>query len=509
MKNKFGVLLVSVLISLMFFLIGLSAINDFGETTDEKFDQNIGEWYLWDWPTKGITGLNDRFIPLQRNYGPFFDKIVVSSFVYFSKEHQILKPVASYHLPVLIVSSLALFIVFWLSYQNWGFLTAVISSLTLGSMPRFIGDSQNNLKDTPLMTLFAASVLGYFMAINTGNIIIFIIAGVLLGLTYTIKINGLIIIPVIGLWYLLNHSLIDLKGYVKFGIKFLVSLIAAFLTILTVWPYYRYEPAKRFIETYLTFKDHVWNEKVLYLGQLYRGQELPWHFPFVMLGVTLPTAYLLLFLGAVVLSARLIIKDKKYRKSLSLLLLWFVFPPVVQILSGAPMYDGIRHYLISLPPMAMLIAFTIYYLTKKLPSYRWHILIVWVIIFGFIIKTNIRFHPYEIVYFNSLAGGVSGAYYQFDLDYWGQSLKEAAEWVNNNLPDGSRIMLAVPMDHHFPVDRSRFQLVRENPDYKVSLIRGMLDDWDPLRENNYLYPSGPPIYSIVVDGGTILRIFKI
>lgn len=508
------IVLLSLLIPVLFFLTSLYTINDYGETTDEKFDQHIGEFYYYQWQEKGVKGLEERFIPLQRNYGPFFDKIAVASNDILYKKLNIIKnSVASYHFPVIIVSTIVIWIVFVFSYYNWGIMPAILSSLTLAFLPRFIGDSQNNLKDTPLMTFFSISLFLYYFSILKNKVGFYILAGVFLGLTYAIKINALIIIPIITLWYLLINKL-NLKKSVYFVINFGISLLAAFSTILFVWPYYRYNTLYRFIETYLTFKNHVWNEYILYLGQLYRGHEVPWHYPIIMFGVTIPIFYLFFLILGIFMSFYLINKNTVHKKPLIFLLLWLIFPPMTQIISRAPMYDGIRHFLVILPPISILAGFAIYrfgIFVKKLFNKNLSIYYIYVlaIFIGYwnILLVNVRLHPYQIVFFNALTGGIKGAYDKFDLDYWGSSLKEAAEWINNNLPTGSRIYMPLHMEHHFPIDKSRFIFVNDNPDYKVNIVRGMLKTWDP-EEKDYLHPSKKPIYSVKIDGVSVLNIFK-
>lgn len=152
--------LLSLIIPIVFFSVGIATVNDYGETTDEKFDQHIGEYYYYQWGEKGLEGLRERFIPLQRNYGPFFDIIAVASNDILHKKLGIIKnPVASYHFPVLIVSTISIYIVFLFAFLNWGLVPGLLSSLTLALLPRFIGDSQNNLKDTPLMTFLSLTLL--------------------------------------------------------------------------------------------------------------------------------------------------------------------------------------------------------------------------------------------------------------------------------------------------------------------------------------------------------------
>lgn len=512
-KKKNFHFILGLIIPLLFLTVSLYTINDYGETTDEKFDQHIGEFYYNDWNKKGIKGLEERFIPLQRNYGPFFDVIVVASNDLLHKKTNFIKnPVGGYHFPVIIISALTIWVVFMFSYFNWGLVPALLASLTLAIMPRFIGDSQNNLKDTPLMTFFSITLLFYYLAEVRKKLIFYILAGLFLGIAYTIKPNALIIIPTISLWYFLKGDF--LKNIKRLFVFNALSIVVAFFTILLVWPYYQYKTLNRFVETYLTFKNHVWDEYILYLGNFYRGHEVPWHYPIVIFGVTTPVFFLIFILIGLLLFLYFFRKNQKYKNTLLLLLFWILLPPMIQVLSKAPMYDGIRHFLLILPPLSILVGFTVWHvgiiLQKLLINKRRYLFIFYLlfILLGYIqiFLDDIRLHPYQIVYFNQLTGGVKGAYSKFDLDYWGQSLKEAAEWVNNNLPAGSKIWLTIPFAHHFPIAGDRFSLSDQNPDYKVSLIRGMLKTWDT--EEDYLHPKRKPIFSIKVDGGDILKIFK-
>jgi hypothetical protein len=66
----------------------------------------------------------------------------------------------------------------------------------------------------------------------------------------------------------------------------------------------------------------------------------------------------------------------------------------------------------------------------------------------------VRLHPYQYASFNLLAGGVSGARDSFMLDYWGLSLKQAAEALREHLaanrqspPDGRKWKVAVCGPH--------------------------------------------------------------
>ena len=42
----------------------------------------------------------------------------------------------------------------------------------------------------------------------------------------------------------------------------------------------------------------------------------------------------------------------------------------------------------------------------------------------------VRYHPHQITYFNPLVGGLSGAYTNYETDYWMNGVKPALEWMD-------------------------------------------------------------------------------
>ena len=50
---------------------------------------------------------------------------------------------------------------------------------------------------------------------------------------------------------------------------------------------------------------------------------------------------------------------------------------------------------------------------------------------------DVHLHPYQYIYYNSFVGGVHGAFHNYELDYWGTSYYEAAEYVNQVASPGA------------------------------------------------------------------------
>ncbi|MEK6220725.1 MAG: hypothetical protein N2D54_00575, partial [Chloroflexota bacterium] len=53
----------------------------------------------------------------------------------------------------------------------------------------------------------------------------------------------------------------------------------------------------------------------------------------------------------------------------------------------------------------------------------------------------VKLHPYQYVYYNSLTGGVQGAFRRYEMDYWATAYKETMDYVNQNAAPNSKIVV--------------------------------------------------------------------
>ena len=84
--------------------------------------------------------------------------------------------------------------------------------------------------------------------------------------------------------------------------------------------------------------------------------------------------------------------------------------------------------------------------------------VLFVVLFSLPVAHAVKNHPNEYVYFNELAGGLKGAYGNYETDYYFNSLKQSADWFKKNilptLPADRKTIIVTqgPLDYYFRKD---------------------------------------------------------
>jgi hypothetical protein len=97
------------------------------------------------------------------------------------------------------------------------------------------------------------------------------------------------------------------------------------------------------------------------------------------------------------------------------------------------MYDAWRQFLFLSGPLILIAALGVYVLIlskNKIVAAAGILLCILNICVT--AREMVTLHPYEYIYFNSLVGGLKGAYGRYETDYWGASFKEATDWIVAN-----------------------------------------------------------------------------
>lgn len=518
--NSFSIkfLLLSLLIPSVFLIFGFCTLEDYGETFDEYSVVTRGEAYFYGYPEKGLAAIEELPI-VYRAYGPVFSYLVVASNHWLNKElGWISNQRVAYHLPALLATTLSIWLVFLFAHSLWGLVPAFLSTASLALMPRLIGHSQSNLKDIPTMFFYLATCFILYFAFQKKNKLLYILGGIFLGLTYSTRILALTLIPLVILWFLISNlplSKLRWKSVLSFVGSLALVLGIGFCSVLFFWPYYRDNPIEHFIETPKVLGENSWNWPVLYLGEYYPALELPWHYPAVMFATTTPIVILASFLIGAIFAIFSIFRNQVHKSSLAFLILWILLPPTLHLISGAAMHDGIRHWLLILPPIALLSGYALWRIGEaiKHEKIKAGYLAVVTLPLLHLLFVNFQSHPYQITYFNSFLGGVKGAHGLFDIDNWGHSLKETGEWMNQTLPkkDAPPIRVHAPLGGYLlGLDETKFQFVgdEEFPEYQVELQKAHLLGLDSSSFYKDL-DTTRPVYSLAHQGVDLTKVYEL
>lgn len=312
--------------------------------------------------------------------------------------------------------------------------TAVLAATLFLVMPRVVAHAR-------LGSLETATTLTWLLALSVPLIAwtsddsklppirSMMIAGALWGLLLLTKIQGILMMPVIGLWAIRQFG-------VRFSVPILVSGVVGLIVFFVGWPWLLLDPIEHAGQYFVKAGDRptlfVW-----YFGERFADKEVPFHFPFVMTAITLP---MIVLLGIV---ARCV--QRRFDRFEQLALLSVVIPLMVFALPGTPVYDSIRLFIIIMPLLAFLAARGIIQLLDQFaPATRR--LSMAVVAIGLLLPLPAVFSPFGLCSYGLQVGGTTGAAaLGMEADYWGVSLNSEA-W--KLIPEGSTVMVA-PVSHQF------------------------------------------------------------
>jgi len=249
-------------------------------------------------------------------------------------------------------------------------------------------------------------------------------------------------------WMFVNRNLgppVDGAAIRSLARSFLTIAAVAWLVMLACWPWALASPLARPFEalTALTHLDEsrsmLFNGRVIYAGDLPRTYVPLW------LAVSLPEFYLVALLAGVATLGRTWRQRERGRSALvrRLQIAWVAsiaaLPLLLAVAARPHLYDGLRHLLFILPPLAILAGLSVAAFFGSAPARRDRVAVgaTLLALCTWTVTDMARLHPYEAVYFNRLvAGGVAAASARFETDYWGSSYKEGLEWLIDNYGQG-------------------------------------------------------------------------
>ena len=353
-----------------------------------------------------------------------------------------------------IVGLVGLAITWRLGRRVGGPLAGLAALLLLALCPTFYGHMFMNPKDAPFAVAMVILMLGLVRLAEeypTPSPRTILIVGIGAGLSIGCRILGglALVYAVVGFLPLLidefrkqgAREAVHRFAHVVYVL--LPGLAFGYLLMGLMWPWAILEPANplRALTYFSHFFEKPWKE--MFDGALVSVPDMPWSYLPTLFALQLPEVLLGLLAAAV--GGTLMSLSRQdiaaRRKTIFLMLtMAAMLPLVIAMVKRPALYNGIRHFIFVIPPMAVLagVAFA------KLMGWLgrggrrvWQPAALAVFAFGLLLPLGemIRLHPYQYTHFNHIAGTVRSADNFFMLDYWGLALKQASDGLRDELDE--------------------------------------------------------------------------
>jgi 4-amino-4-deoxy-L-arabinose transferase-like glycosyltransferase len=309
-----------------------------------------------------------------------------------------------------------------------------------------------------------------------------ILTGILVGMTSAIRVAGPFAFLLIGGYFFLRHRWRSLPAL---SLICIVAFLTSYLTWSALWG----DPISRYLERMFSSLDFDVHE-VFFRAEFIRSDSLPSRYLPELLTIQFTEPVALLFPFGLILSAWAAVQRKIDRNLVIIILIWLLVPFFSQIVFGLNLYGNFRHLIFMTPPILMLAGYAWMRAQVLIRKEALQIILALLILIPGIVHI-FRYHPYEVIYYNALVGGVPGATGSYAMDFTCTSYREIMEYLNEEAPEGALIYAWGP--YHAAETFARDDLVirpeggSETPDFAIVCGRGLMNPnfyagWDVLYE---------------------------
>jgi len=435
-------------LGLIAFFLVLCGLNRPGVTIDEPLDVAPGRHY-WDVLAKRGIGFFSQ-AGVQDAFGgnpdhPPLARWLIGAASHLCQTIQVMAtgqadPTGLYILAGRVAPALAFSLTVWLiarhALKESGPFAGLCAASAYLFMPHVFAHAHLAALETVLNLTWALALLAWLGWFSSPSRKKSISAGLCTGLLLLTKIQGWLFLPWCACLIFLSRSTLRSK------LEALAALGLAPVFWFAGWPWMWYDTAAR-MKDYFGGSVERLHLKVLYFGEVYADNELPWHFSLVQfLAAITPMVLLLLLVGMAST-----IRRKERGTGMALVILTFYLLAIFS--TSITRYDQDRLFLVVWPGVAILAGQGSLSLVEKLKrlglSERIGKLIVFVGL-GSAIWPCLQVSP--LSYVSPLVGGLKFFENQgMDLNYWGDAADpQLIEQARPHMPQGT-VTAVVPTLH--------------------------------------------------------------
>lgn len=329
-----------------------------------------------------------------------------------------------------------------LAKEMAGWRAGILALIMIALSPRFLGHSFMNPKDIPFACGYIMAV--YFMIRLFNQLpkphwttVLGLSGGI--GIALGVRSGGLLLIIYLfffgALDFLARYGLAGIsnqgKALMKTIMWFIVASIGGVAIACIFWPYALANPITNIMESLSTVTNYTVDIKMLFSGNIEWAKTPPNIYGPKWMLLTVPLFsivgwILFLVFGKGIFNRYPIIP-------ILLIGFAFVFPFFYVIIKKSTLYDGWRHLIFAYAPGVVIASLAWAYLWEKYGAVKKNLLSAGIGLFAlcsidpaiFIIRNP----TLSYTYFNPLAGGMKGAFGDYETDYWGVSVRQGFKWL--------------------------------------------------------------------------------
>lgn len=502
-------------------IIGWIVLPDFGQSIDEPYQHGYADRTIQGVRSVIETGeFSDFFFkerPKQGSHGPAFMMVVISLRNAIIPNANQPEQLRFCHYIYFMAFQAGIVAIYFLARHWMSDMGAFGTALLFNAQPLLMGHSLMNPKDVVFMSLMIVSAaLGLWMVdrgdkktiLNHGTpsksgIGSFFrsflsmdvwLAAFALGFASATRLVGPLIGIVALVYIVASRKWTAWPRFVAYG-------LISFGFMILLWPYLWPDPFGRLLASIGHCVTYPGTHLTLFRGTLYDANEIPHSYLPVLLAIQLTEpALILIVVGMIALL-------KKHRPDLvGLTLIWFGLPATMIILICVNLYNNYRQVFFLLPPLFLLAGFGLDWIFSYLRRTTVRMVMLCIIILPGLFASMVL-HPYEYVYYNQLVGGVTGAYRNFELDYWGLALMEAQTYVNQ---------VAEPDAHIFVGDSKATARTFARADLLFNTFGNQRKDWGKYdylvistsKNFDQRYSDFPVVFQVERAGVPLILVMK-
>jgi len=408
-----------------------------------------------------------------------------------------------------------------------GPLAGLIGLILLATCPLYYGHMFINAKDGPFAVASAIALVGIVRAFEEyprATPATVALTGIGVGLAIGSRVLGGFVVldallPLLFIVAIRSRAAAPKPALAECGwflLAFIPGVILAYLVMGLVWPWSVVAPLNPFraVEYFSNFFEKPWRE--LFDGRLIPVPDMPRSYVPTLFALKLPEILLALGLcGIAGATAAVAARNRSgagQRAALFAVVLAATLPILITVAARPAMYNGIRHFVFTLPAFAALGGLAGAWIAQRLARHGRAALVAGalVLLVGAIspVVAMVRLHPFEYTHFNRIAGGAAGARPRYMLDYWGLSLTQA-----------SRQLRALIAERGEQPRRGTWTVAVCGPHPPVTVALGpqFATTWNPkgadfammLGEFYCAKLDAPVLFEIVRDGVVFARVYDI